>query len=334
MLDYYIILSVLKKTRMNIICVISCAGTPRNIPVLQQCIASIKKAETKTVSATIVVTTNNARHVIKGVSGIDRIFVSKKDAGFVGINNKAVYALRSRRSDFFLIINDDAWIEPEFFKNLERCQKQAPDGGVFVPYILEANTKQLDSFGVEYFKTGYSKNAFSSKIPTSLASMSCLVIKTSTMKGMIHTYGYFLNPLLKWYLDDVDFSIRALGRNIRFVKCKSMIAHHQRTYTWGRKSYLVMYQSFRNLLWIIVLTWPSAVIRRNFFRIVCWQCVTCCYCLVKYSPFMYPKIIWDTLRHRKLLQKERQQILRQQINPVVFSTIFSSLEVRHPRITF
>lgn len=320
---------------MTITCIISCAGYTKNIPVLRTCIDSLFRAKTARTKLIVVVTTNNVHHTITQDNTIDYLFVSPKNAGFVGINNKAVTKTMRKRSDFFLIINDDAWVKSNFFTQLEIIKKRNHQrGDVLIPYIYASDKKHVDSFGVEYFKTGYTKNASSSTIPTSLASMSCLVIRTRFLKSMIASYGFFLNPLLKWYLDDVEFSVRALARGAVFIKCNSLIAFHQITYTWGKKSYFVMYQSFRNLLWVILLTWPSKIIKKNLFRIICWQVVQVMYCTIKYSPFMYPKILIDTMRHIKILKIKRKRILHQYKNVRFFNTIFSTLEVRHPRITF
>ena len=320
---------------MTITCIISCAGYAKNIPVLHTCIQSLFHAKTPKTKLIIVVTTNNTRHNIVQDNSIDFLFVSPKNAGFVGINNKAVIKTIKKRSDFFLIINDDAWVKSNFFSQLEILEKQNDQkGDVLIPYIFASDKKRVDSFGVEYFKTGYTKNASSSTIQTSLASMSCLLIRTHFLKSMIASYGFFLNPLLKWYLDDVEFSVRALARDAIFIKCDSLIAFHQITYTWGVKSYFVMYQSFRNLLWVILLTWPTQIIKKNLFRICCWQVVQAMYCTIKYSPFMYPKILIDTMRHVRISKTKRKRILHQYKDIHFFNTLFSTFEVRHPRITF
>lgn len=320
---------------MTITCIISCAGYTKNIPVLKNCIQSLQNAKTPKTKLVAVVTTNNIHHEITKNIPVDMLIVSPKNAGFVDINNKAVQKTIKRKSDFYLIINDDAWVKSDFFRNLKKQEdSMQKNGDIIIPYIYESDKKHLDSFGVEYFRTGYSKNAFASDIHTSLASMSCLLIRTGFLRKMIAAYGYFLNPLLKWYLDDVEFSIRALAFGAVFIKCRDLVAYHQRTFTWGRKSYFVMYQSFRNLLWVIILTWPAQIIIKQSIRLICWQLVTAVYCLIKYSPFMYPAIIVDTLRHRSALIQKRRHILSQYTQPKIFDTLFSLLEIRHTRITF
>ena len=319
-----------------ITCIIASSGTPRVIPVLTRCIASIYKAKTRTTTVRVIVTTNNSNHVLSSVKArIHRIFVSQSNAGFVGINNKAINATIRQKGDYYLIINDDAWIEKNFFANLEAIiRTRHSRREIIVPLVYESRGKNIDSFGVEYFRTGYAKNAYSKTISTSLASMSCLLIQHSFMKKMINLYGYFLNPILVWYLEDVEFSIRANAVGATLYKSKTLFARHMRTFTWGRKSYMVMYYSFRNLIWTICITWPKKVILKQIIRLLVWQNLVHVYCLIKYNPLMYPKIFWETMRNWKNLRQCRHQTLQTYRSSFQFESLFSLLEIRHDRITF
>lgn len=321
---------------MVITCIIASSGTPRVIPVLTRCITSIYKAKTKTTTVRVVVTTNNADHLLSSVKArIHKIIVSPNNAGFVGINNRAVDKTIQQKSDYYLIINDDAWIDKNFFKNLKKIiQKDPTNREIIIPLVYESKGKNIDSFGVEYFRTGYAKNAYSKTIPTSLASMSCLLIQHSFMKKMVSLYGYFLNPIFVWYLEDVEFSVRANAVGATLYKSSALTARHMRTFTWGRKSYMVMYYSFRNLIWTICITWPKKVLVKQIIRLLVWQSLIHVYCLIKYNPFMYPKIILETVLNWKRLLRCRRQTLQTYRPSFCFESLFSRLEVRHDRITF
>lgn len=321
---------------IHVECIISCAGTPKNIVVLKKCIESLRNAAASTVRLSIVVTTNNSGHYIdQRALRIQDVIVSEKKSGFVGINNAAVKKTISQQSLYYLIINDDAWVDKNFFKGLcAAIRHHAPPPDVVIPLIYEGSTRTIDSFGVEYFRTGYSKNASSESVPTTLASMSCLFIRTAFLQKMVREYGYFLNPLLVWYLDDVDFSIRAHAIGARFIKNSRIIAHHFRTFTWGRKSPTVMYYSFRNLIWTVCTTWPKMVILKQLIRLLVWQNLVCVYCLIKYNPMMYPKIIWETMCNWNKLRQCRHQTLQTYRTSFRFESLFSLLEIRHDRITF
>ncbi len=321
---------------MTITCIIASSGTSRVIPVLTRCILSIYGAKTRTTNIRVIVTTNNKDHVLSSVKAhIHKILISPSNAGFVGINNKAIKTTLRQKNDYYLIINDDAWINKNFFTNLETIIRTRRDHReIIIPLVYESKGKNIDSFGVEYFRTGYAKNAYSKTIFTSLASMSCLLIQYSFMKKMINLYGYFLNPILVWYLEDVEFSIRANAVGATLYKNSSLVAKHMRTFTWGRKSYMVMYYSFRNLIWTIYITWPKKILTKQMFRLFAWQILVSIYCLIKYNPFMYPKIIWETVLNWKKLRRCRLQTLPTYRPSFNFESLFSQLEIRHDRVTF
>ncbi|MFH0750159.1 MAG: hypothetical protein V1917_04595 [Candidatus Gottesmanbacteria bacterium] len=321
---------------MIITCIISSSGTLRVIPVLTRCITSIYKAKIKTITVRVVVTTNNAHHLLSSVKvHIHKIIVSPNKAGFVGINNRAVNKTIQQKSDYYLIINDDAWIDKNFFKNLKKIiQKRSVNREIIVPLVYESKGKNIDSFGVEYFRTGYAKNAYSKTISTTLASMSCLLIQYSFMKKMIDLYGYFLNPILVWYLEDVEFSIRANAVGATLYKNDSLVARHMRTFTWGRKSYMVMYYSFRNLIWTIYVTWPKKIIIKQLIHLLLWQNLVHIYCLIKYNPVMYLRIIWETILNWKKLTRCRNRTQKTYLSSFQFESLFSRLEVRHDILTF
>ena len=321
---------------MIITCIIASSGTPRVIPVLTRCITSIYGAKTRTTTIRVVGTTNNSNHTLASIKTlIHKIVVSPDNAGFVGINNKAILKTIQKKCDYYLIINDDAWISKNFFVNLEKIIRTKSDyREIIIPLVYESEGKKIDSFGVEYFRTGYAKNAFSKTIFTSLASMSCLLIQYSFMKKMVNLYGYFLNPVLVWYLEDVEFSIRAAAVGATLYKNSSLVARHMRTFTWGRKSYMVMYYSFRNLIWTVCITWPQKILIKQAFRLLAWQTLVSIYCLIKYNPFMYPKIVWETMLNWKKLRQYRYQTLQTYRPSFQFESLFSRLEMRHDRLTF
>jgi len=316
---------------IRITCIITSAGTEKNLPLLYKCILSLRNAREKNTLVTIIVTTENQKHCIGKVRKLlNTIIVCPKYSGFVGMNNTALTnTIHTYPSDYYLFINDDAWIENDFFSELSNYINNSlsqPD--VCIPLIYEMETKTLDSFGVEYFRSGYSKNSETTSIETTLASMSCLLIKTSFLKKILTLYGYFLHPLLAWYLDDVEFSLRALASGANFHKCEKLIVHHYRTFTWGRKSFFVMYQSFRNIIWIILLTWPKQIIKRNVLHIFFLQSLIILYSLIHYGPFMYPKIIIETIRNWKYILRYRRHAISKYKKNLIFDSIFSKLTLR------
>ena len=320
---------------MKIICIVSCAGLPKNIPLLRRCLRSIHKAQYPFLHIYTVVTTNHNKRYIQQLDNlIDQIIVSPESAGFVEINNEAVEKTKTIQSDFHLFINDDAWINPNFFSEVRNIYESTQKSDILVPLVYQQNSTGIDSFGVEYFLSGYAKNSSSLYTKTTLATMSCLCIKSVFLKKMIQTYGFFLHPMLHWYFDDIEFSIRALAIGGHFYKAPHLVAHHIGTFTWIKKSSFVIYQNYRNLLWTIILTWPKKYVYRYGCSIICIQTMLFWYSLLKYGPGIYWQIGKETIKNWEQLQLFRKRVIKKYPQSFVFETIFSPHRLRTKYGTF
>lgn len=314
---------------MKIICIVSCAGFSKNIPLLRRCLLSIKKASSPHINTYIVITTNHTKRYIQKLDHLfDKIVVSPESSGFVEINNEAVKKTTLYHGDFYLFINDDAWIDPDFFSNLQALSHTHDTSDIFVPLVHQSDTNIIDSFGIEYFTSGYAKNTSSTHIYTSLATFSCLCIKHSFLKTMMQTYGFFLNPMLHWYFDDVEFCIRALALGATVEKSASLKAHHIGTFTWKKRSPFVVYQNYRNLLWTIILTWPKKTVVKHMVSVLCIQLILCIYSVFWYGPWMYYKIVTETIEMWQDLIEYRRKIIDTYPKGFVFDTIFSPHRLR------
>lgn len=313
----------------NINCVISSAATKRNLKVLTRCIQSLLSAKINNIKLTVIVTTTNQSPVLGNLKeNIDKLMQTSSKLGFVGMNNNAIEkTISDFSSSYYLFINDDAWVQSNFFVVFSRMIRLSkPD--VLVPLIYEGDGPVLDSFGVEYFTSGYSKNALSTRIRTTLASWSCVLVKTTFLQKMKSAYGFYLNPLLVWYLDDVDFSIRALAIGGEIRKNVNLIVHHLRTFTWGRLSYTVMYHTYRNLLWIIFMTWPLHIILRFLPTIILIQGWNLTWSVSHFGPGVYIKIVLDTIKNFMILSVYRKKILAVYETGFDFTSVMSKYSYR------
>lgn len=318
---------ILNINMLRVTCIITSAGTKRNLPLVLKCMRSLVQSAKKIVQLNIIITTENPQHIFRRGKYFYKLIVAPNNSGFVGMNNAAIEKAMVFKPEYILLINDDAWVENNFFrefvKNVDREQAD-----IYVPFTYEGNALQLDSFGVEYFTSGYSKNASAPDIKTMLASFSCALLRTKFLTKVKKTFGFYLNPILMWYLDDVEFSIRTLAIGGKIRKNNNLVVHHLRTFTWGRKSYFVMFQSFKNALWIILLTWPKKTILRNLPSVIFVQFLTFLYSIVFYGPLMYPKLIFDTLKNLKTILVLRNKIISSYDKNYDFMQVFSPHIIR------
>ncbi|OGV91475.1 hypothetical protein A2783_01580 [Microgenomates group bacterium RIFCSPHIGHO2_01_FULL_45_11] len=278
-------------------------------PHVTRCIHSLLKSSrsAKIKIRIFVVTTKNKTSPQLSVKNVDTVIQAPNQAGFAEMNNKAIkQTIHSYPANYYLLINDDAWIATTFFKEFKKISG-SPD--FIIPLVCKKNKKQIDSFGGEYFNSGYAKKSTGLKNPTTVAPASCLLIKTEFLKRLKKIYGYIFNPILHYYHEDVDLSIRACAVGTKMLKVKSMIAFHMGSTTSGKKSYFVMYHSYRNIIWVMIMNWPIKTLIRNLSNIILVQTWAILYSCIKYGPVLYLGIFLDTYKHSSELVTYRRKNL-------------------------
>jgi len=313
---------------MKINCIIPSTCAQRVIPYLKNCIASLRKSSATTqVDLLIFLITDSRGAKNPYKSKIDQFLYAGQKPGFSRMNNLAIEAAATYLSDYFLFINDDAWVEEDFLKQFKIFVKNKnPD--IVAPLIFEGNKRVIDSFGVEYFTSGYAKNTTSFDIPTQLAPAACLFVKTSFLLKIKRVYGFCFNEVLYSYLDDVEFSIRARALGAKIEITKNLVAHHKVSLSSGRRSFFVMYQTYRNILWVIIMTWPLSSILKHVFSILLVQGWVVFYGLKIHGPSIHTKIIWETVLNLFNLLKLRKKILSSYPADFNFEELFSEYAFR------
>lgn len=307
-------------------CVIPTSLSSMTLRNLLACIKSLKLSAKNKVQLQIIVVSENQK--IKELQSPNLIY-AKIGSGFAGMNNTAVsYALTTFNSDFFLLINDDAKVSKDFFSNfLDVLKTRIPD--IVVPLVSTVDGKKIDSYGVEYFTSGYAKNSIKSSVKTSLFSASCVIVRASFIKKIISTFGYLFDELLYFYLEDVELAIRSFILGAKIVKVEQMSAYHWGSKSSGKKSYFTMYQTYRNILWVIIITWPIKTIFRNLPNIILVQAWTFFYSLQAFGPKMHWEILLDTIKNRKNLIRHRKIVKKNNLlNHMEFSKLFSHYSFR------
>lgn len=326
----------------SIVCIIPTSLRKKSLHTLKLLINSLSSASNGLVKVKLEFVTTNSMQIDSFRSFLSEIGVKcenfavnycEKTAGFSEMNNLIFSKYTESLPDYFLLINDDVWVNEGFFKHfLEVIEKKPAD--IVAPLIIDANilcTKKkvvIDSYGVEYFKSGYAKNSTNKENKTQLVTAACLFISGRVVDNMIKTYGFVFNDSLYYYLEDVEFSIRARMLNYQISKVDAMIAYHFGSTTSGKKSYFTMYQTYRNILWLIILTWPTNFIVRNSFNIFIVQIWVILYSIKSFGIGMYLKIILDTVSNFTQLRVIRGKTIKNYKRKTDFGLLFSDLLFR------
>lgn len=317
---------------LKITVIIPSATTAGRLKFLETSCNSLWKAHCSAIHLRVLVVTHNQHPRVETIKKyISTLIISQARAGFGELNNIAfANAYAGQNPDYYLLLNDDAWIERGFFRALFRIyRKTKPD--IIAPLIYGATKERIDSYGVEYFTSGFALNASNKAHRTTLASASCLLVRSSLVRQMKKAYGFTFNPTLYYYIEDVEFCIRALALGATIYKSPNLIAHHIGSSTSKPESYFLYYYSLRNILWVILMTWPLHTILAHVVKIAivyCWLLLTTQFRGKRSVP---AKIVWDTIKHRKQLLQLREKILSVYPANFNFESIFSPYMFRTRR---
>ena len=317
---------------LNITCIVPSLCSEKSYAIIKRCIFSLRNAEaiSKKVNLKIIVVSNGKQIVLKDLSNeIDHLLRYKKRYSFAAMNNKAIkFAIKKDKPDWIMLLNDDAFIRNDFFSQFLKTIDQEKDIEVVAPLVYEDGTKIIDSYGVEYFNSGYAKNNNKISTQTQLASAACLLVKKTLMKQIFDKYGFYFNEILTSYMEDVDLALRIRAQNKKIIKSKTMIVDHIVSFTNKRKSYYVMYHTYRNILWLIIMDWPLINIIKNLHNITLVQCWIIIFNLSAGRPLLYLKVLFDTAKNFKELIQYRNKIIKSYNNKFDFADILSRYAFR------
>ncbi len=314
---------------INITCIIPSLCSAKSNTVLKKCINSLIKADKKNINLKLVLVTNGEKPILRDlIDTFDLIIKVKDPYSFSKMNNVAIEkSCLKFNPEWILFINDDTTIDKYFFKYfISNLIKRKFD--IAVPLIYKNNSKKIDSYGIEYFSSGHPRNSENLDFQTQLAPAACLLVSCKLLNKMKVEYSFYFNDILGSYLDDVEFSIRAIALGGKIIKDKQMIVNHLVSNTNGIKSNFVMNQSYRNLIWVVILTWPGRVILKNIFSIFMVQVFMCLQSLNRRQFNLYIKIWPQTLTTLPNLIILRHKIISAYIPYFKFESLLSPYAFR------
>lgn len=226
-----------------------------------ECLESLRK-NNYTNYEVIVVDNNSTGNDVKIITEkygdyLQTIIVNNHNLGFSGGNNVGIRAAIDENADVVLLLNNDTVVESDFLTRLVELSKSHPEAGILTPLINYYSKRKIVWFAGGHiskirssgFPDGigkpeylYTKNRF-----CTFASGCCMFIKKEVLEkiGLLDE-KYFL------YLEDSDFSYRAIneGYKILYV-ASSKIYHKVSSTTFRTNSLLALYYSTRNRFYFV-----------------------------------------------------------------------------------
>ena len=240
----------------------------------KECIRSLQAISTKHLSVSTFVIDNGSKNALelnaKDQSKNTRVIRSDSNLGFTDGNNLGIsIATREVQPDYFVLLNSDTTVQPDFLEKIVAAAQANPKLGMAVPKIYfsksrEFHTKSykpdqrgkvlwfaggsVDWANLDAFHRGVDevdRQHFDSRNDTAFAT-GCCVLLPRTVVERVGTFDpkYFL------YLEDVDWSLRIVqaGYEISFVP-NAVVWHKNAGSSGGSGSTLHQYYQTRNRLY-------------------------------------------------------------------------------------
>ncbi len=245
-------------------------NTPKDT---KECLLSLGKVKTNNFKFNVIVVDNASKEMLE-LSDDDRypnveVIRSESNLGFTGGNNLGIsYGVKNYQSDYFLLLNPDTVVDPDFLIYLYQSLKEDPQAGISGSKIyfhrgFEYHSKSyrreerhqvlwyaggsVDWDNLASFHRGVDevdRGQFDDQTESDFVTGCSLLIKREMIERVgILDKKYFL------YSEDVDYSLRVKHAGYKVLFCpKSIIWHKIGRSTGGSGSKLQQYYQTRNRL--------------------------------------------------------------------------------------
>lgn len=242
-----------------------------------ECLESLSKIKHKGLTVHTYVVDNGSKNPLhipeRVMSKTTKLIRSDANLGFTNGNNLGItVALRELEPDYFLLLNNDTTVRPDFLEKLVAAAVAEPKLGMAVPKIyfypgrefhLKSYTPaergnvlwfaggSIDWANLDAFHRGVDeldRGQFDNISETEFATGCCILIPRSVLER-----AGSLDPRYFLYLEDVDWSLRVkqAGFELRFVP-ESVVWHKNAGSSGGAGSPTHQYYQTRNRLFFFL----------------------------------------------------------------------------------
>lgn len=193
-----------------------------------------------------------------------QLIAKKENLGFARANNLAIER-SSSQSEWLVLLNPDAFPEPDWLEELFRAAMKHPAFDVFGSKLLNANEPELlDGTGDAYHISGLvwrtNHGASVSSCPDNACEIfsPCAAAAMYRRSAVLEVGGFDEDYFC--YVEDVDlgFRLRLAGHRSFYVP-SSVVRHVGSGTTGGQRSDFSVYYGHRNLVWTFFKNMPGVL---------------------------------------------------------------------------
>lgn len=281
---------------------------------LEQCLSALAQ-QTRPADEIIVVdnaSTDGSLTIARRFPRI-RLMALESNTGFARGNNLAI-AAASPASRWIVLLNPDAFPEPDWLTTLLDAARSRPDCAAFGSRLIDAqNPKKLDGAGDAchisglVWRTGHGQPVpEKSQHPHEIFS-PCAAAAMYRRDALQEIGGFDEDYFC--YVEDVDLGFRLRLAGYGCLSVPQSVAHHVGSGTTGSQhSDFALYHGHRNLVWTFVKNMPGAL----FWLLLPLHLALNLFSLVWFALHGHGRVILhakrDALRGLPAIWKKRQKI--------------------------
>lgn len=215
------------------------------------CLSSIKKADINGLKVNIFLIDNGTGAKFPQKDSL-KIIRNPKNLGFAaGINRGFQAALKNKKINYLLVLNNDTILPKNFFQNLKTTEFDVT--GIIIKFRSVSGIWIYDFGGVVNRWTGRTKH-IEKTVPdfkgtacqADYYSGCCLLIKREVLEKI----GPF-DERFFFYYEDVDFCLRAAKAGFKLGLASKAIIYHELSSSIGRWSRRAIYRNLKSHLTFI-----------------------------------------------------------------------------------
>lgn len=229
--------------------------------MLRQCISRCL-SQTIPPEEIVVIDNNSHDNSLEGVGDFARVTVHKmaRNLGFAAANN---YAIQRCKSEWAVLLNPDAFPEPDWLEALVDAAAAKPDVAAFGSRQMQAGSADiLDGTGDRYHvsgqirRDGYQKRCTPEDLLPREIFAACAAAAMYRVSALREAGGF--DEDFFCYAEDVDlgFRLRLLGYTAWYVP-EAVVWHVGSAISGGQHGDFATYHGHRNLIWVFVKNMPS-----------------------------------------------------------------------------
>ncbi len=181
-----------------------------------------------------------------------------KNLGFAAANN---IGARLARGKWLVLLNADAFPEPDWLEKLLRAAEQNPQYSMFSSRQIQYNSpERLDGSGDAYHISGLAWRNFYN-YPSNGYGMQQREVFSPCAAAALYSREEFLrvggfDEDYFSYFEDVDLGFRLRLGGAKCLYVPEAVVHHVGSASTGKRSYFSVYYGYRNMIWTFVKDMP------------------------------------------------------------------------------